>query len=75
MKTHPKSDPKMEPKSSKNHSQIDAKKETKKEVPNLGWAKQTLARSNARDPQTQSFQKTSFGMRCEENKQRKLTKG
>ena len=54
---------------------IDAKKETKKEVPNLGPAKQTLARSNARDPQTQSFQKTSFGVRCEENKRRKPTEG
>ena len=36
---------------------------------------QTKARSNARNPQTQSFQKTSFGVRCEENTRRKLTKG
>ena len=70
MKTHQKSDPQMEPKSIKIYSKIDAKKGTKKEGLKPGF----LGGRNARRPQTQSFQKTSFGVRCEENKQRKLTK-
>ena len=75
MKTYPKSDPKMEPKSIKNHSKIDAKKDTKKESLKLYKPGINLAWRNARRPQTQSFQKTSFGVKCEENKRRKPTEG
>ena len=75
MKTHQKSDPKMEPKSIKNHSKIDPKKGTKKEGLKLYKPGINLAWRNARRPQTQSFQKTSFGVRCEESTLRKSNEG
>ena len=65
---HQKNNPKMEPKSIKNQSQKDAKKETKKEVPNPRSAEEAVSPN-------QSFQKTSFGVRCEESTLRKSNEG
>ena len=60
---------------SKITSKIDATKGTKKKGLKLYKPGINLAWRNARRPQTQSFQKTSFGVKCEENKRRKPTKG
>ncbi len=68
MKTHQKSDPKMVPKSIKNHSKNRCEKRYKKEVPKLRSAEELVS-------QTQSFQKTSFGVRCEESTLRKSNEG
>ena len=75
MNTHQKSDPKMEPKSIKNHSKIDAKKETKNEGLKHYKTLEIQGRRKRRYPQTQSFQKTSFGVRCEESTRRKSNEG
>ena len=68
MKTHQTSDPKMEPKSIKNHSKNRCEKRNRKKS---AIPEKTLARRDARNPQTQSFQKNP----SEENKRRKPTEG
>ena len=64
MKIHQKSDPKMEPKSIKNHSKNQCEKRHEKRRSKTA---QTADRHGTDNRQTQSFQKTSFGVRCEES--------
>ena len=68
MKTLQKSDPKMEPQSIKNHSKNRCEKKTKKENLKLRSAEEAVSPN-------QSFQKTSFGVRCEESTLRKSNEG
>ena len=68
MKTYPKSDPKMEPKSIKNHSKNRCEKRDEKRRFKFQVGERV------RTP-NQSFQKTSFGVRCEERYTKKVEWG